>query len=307
VKGLAATSGSDGFALVQRDGLTISLSQGTPLLTGLASFTSGGPRTPDSLLKPDITAPGLGIVSTLVGSGNQAETLSGTSMATPHIAGVAALTIQAHPKWKPAAIKSAIINSGNPIDLADYATRRAGSGFVNAASAVGTFAYAYADKDETTVNFGFENFASDFTKTRTIHLKNDGPAASFHVSLQNQQRSPHTVAFSATDVSIPKNGTATIEMTLTVPAATAGGSLANPPTDFDAFHDVAGLVTFTPTMSSNRGIALRLPYYLVPRASSNVTTNLSLKKRATWVSPMFRTTATSSRAPLTSIAGGWRA
>jgi hypothetical protein len=191
--------------------------------------------------------------------------------------------------------------------LADYATRRAGSGFVNAASAVGTFAYAYADKDETTVNFGFENFASDFTKTRTIHLKNDGPAASFHVSLQNQQRSPHTVAFSATDVSIPKNGTATIEMTLTVPAATAGGSLANPPTDFDAFHDVAGLVTFTPTMSSNRGIALRLPYYLVPRASSNVTTNLSLKKRATWVSPMFRTTATSSRAPLTSIAGGWRA
>src|SRR5262249_12875958 len=62
---------------------------------------------------------------------------------------------------------------------------------------------------------------------------------------------------------------------------TAGGSLANPPADFDAFHDVAGLVTFTPSMSSNRGIGLRVPYYLVPRVSSNVNTNLSLKKRAT--------------------------
>ena len=281
VRGLVANPASDGFALVQRDGSSVALSQGIPIQTGLASFTSGGPRTPDSLLKPDITAPGVNIVSTGVGTGNQSATASGTSMATPHVAGVAALTIQAHPKWKPAAIKSAIINSGNPNDLSDYAARRAGSGFVNAASAVGTFAYAYADKDETTVNFGFENFMTDFTKTRTIHVKNDGPAASFHVSLEKQQGSPHSVSLSATDVTVPKNGTAAIEITLTVPAATAGGSLANPPADFDAFHDVAGIVTFTPTMSSNRGIALRVPYYLVPRVSSNVTTNLSLRKRAT--------------------------
>ena len=58
VRGLAATATSDGFALVQRDGLSVALTQGVPIRTGLASFTSGGPRTPDSLLKPDITAPG---------------------------------------------------------------------------------------------------------------------------------------------------------------------------------------------------------------------------------------------------------
>ncbi len=281
VTGLATTTTSDGYALVQRDGLTVFLSEGTPIPTGLASFTSGGPRTPDSLLKPDITGPGVAIVSTLVGSGNQATTLSGTSMATPHLAGTAALTIQAHPKWKPAAVKSAIINSGDPSVLADYATRRGGSGFVNAANAVGTFVYAYADKDETTVNFGYENITADFSKTKTIHLKNDGPAATFAVSFERQQGSPHTVSLGATTVTIPKNGTATVDMTLMVPAATVGGSLANPPADFDAFHDVAGLITFTPTAESNRGIALRVPYYLVPRASSNVTTNLSLKARAT--------------------------
>jgi len=282
VRGLAASPTSDGFALVQRDGLSIALTTGIPIQTGLAPFTSSGPRTPDSVLKPDITAPGANIVSTLVGSGNQSLTISGTSMATPHVAGAAALAIQAHPKWKPAAIKSAIINSGNPNDLSDYATRLAGSGFINAAAAVGTQAYAFADKDETTVNFGFENFTDDFSKTRTIKVKNDGPAATFNVTLEHQQGSPHTVSLSSTAVTIPKNGTATVEMTLTIPAATAGGSLANPPADFDAFHDVAGVIAFTPTsMLSNRGIALRVPYYVVPRVSSNVTTNLSLKRRAT--------------------------
>ena len=79
-------------------------------------------------------------------------------MATPHITGVAALTIQAHPKWKPNAIKSAIINSGNPGDLADYKASRSGSGLVNAAVAVGTQAIAFADSDETTLNFQLRSF-----------------------------------------------------------------------------------------------------------------------------------------------------
>jgi subtilisin family serine protease len=281
VRGLAATPTSDGFALVQRDGQTISLTTGTPVPTGLASFTSGGPRTPDSLLKPDVTAPGEGIVSTGAGTGNGPQTLSGTSMASPHIAGIAALTIQAHPRWNAFAVKAAIINSGNPASLADYETRRGGSGFANAAASVGTLAYAFADRDETTVNFGLDEFSNDLVRTRTIHVKNDGPAASFDVSVTNKQGSPHTVTVSPTHIHVPKHGMATVRLKLTVPAATVGGSLANPPIDFDAFHDVAGLVTFTPSMSSNRGIGLRVPYYLVPRVSSNVNTNLSLRKRAT--------------------------
>jgi hypothetical protein len=102
------------------------------------------------------------------------------------------------------------------------------------------------------------------------------------VSVERQQGSPHTVSLSATQVTIPKNGTATIQLTLNVPAATVGNSLANPPADFDAFHEVAGLVALTPTSSlSNRGIALRVPYYLVPRAASNVNTNFSIKRGAT--------------------------
>ena len=68
-----------------------------PNFTGFASFSSGGPRTGDSGLKPDITAPGVSIFSTGVGTGNGARSISGTSMASPHVAGVAALVAAGSP------------------------------------------------------------------------------------------------------------------------------------------------------------------------------------------------------------------
>jgi hypothetical protein len=62
-------------------------------------------------------------------------------------------------------------------------------------------------------------------------------------------------------------------VTLAVPAATAGNS--------DAFRDVAGLITFTPASGSdNGGIGMRVPYYLVPRVSSNVAAKLDMDVKA---------------------------
>lgn len=275
VKGLAATPGSDGFALVQRDGMVINLTEGTAIQTGMASFSSTGPRSPDSRLKPDITAPGTAIVSTGMGTGNQALIDSGTSMATPHITGTAALAIQAHPKWKPNAIKSAIINSGSPAGLSDYTTRRAGSGFVNAAGVVGTQAIAFADADETTMNFQMTELSSDFTKTQTITVKNDGPTpVSFDVAVERKQGSAHTVTLSTSHITVGPRKNGSVDVTLQVPVATAG--------DSTAFRDVAGLVSFTPsTANSNHGYALRVPYYLVPRVTANVDAKLSLKNKAT--------------------------
>ena len=100
----------------------------------VASFSSSGP-TPLSLrLKPEVSAPGASILSASPGS--TFVTLSGTSMAAPHVAGAVALLLQRHPDWTPAQVKSALALTGDPA-FADEAkaeelsTVRGGGGVVN--------------------------------------------------------------------------------------------------------------------------------------------------------------------------------
>jgi subtilisin family serine protease len=84
----------------------------------MAGFSSRGP-TQDKLLKPDLVAPGVDVLSSGYGAGAFPANVtgfgssSGTSMATPHVAGAAALLIQLHPRWKPAQVKSALMNTAD--------------------------------------------------------------------------------------------------------------------------------------------------------------------------------------------------
>ncbi|WP_232836933.1 S8 family serine peptidase [Lentzea terrae] len=87
----------------------------------LAEFSSRGPRWTNNAVKPDITAPGVDIVAakakngqigTPVGDGH--VSLSGTSMATPHVAGAAAILAAQHPAWKAEDIKAALMNTAKP-------------------------------------------------------------------------------------------------------------------------------------------------------------------------------------------------
>jgi subtilisin family serine protease len=78
-----------------------------------AGLGSIGP-TPVSLLpKPDVTAPGVGVVSSL--PPNEFGSLDGTSMATPHVSGAASLLLQRHPAWKVSEVKSALASTGEPV------------------------------------------------------------------------------------------------------------------------------------------------------------------------------------------------
>jgi minor extracellular serine protease Vpr len=76
----------------------------------MVDFSSEGPSRYTSRLKPDITAPGSDITSSDGGTGTEAVTFSGTSMAAPHISGSAALMVQLHPTWSPLKIKSLLMN-----------------------------------------------------------------------------------------------------------------------------------------------------------------------------------------------------
>ena len=105
----------------------------------VAGFSSRGPALAGNgdILKPDIMAPGVDVIAAVspAGSnGNNFDALSGTSMSSPHMAGLGALMKQRYPNWSPAAIKSAFMttatqstNLGNPMTGGPFAY---GAGFV---------------------------------------------------------------------------------------------------------------------------------------------------------------------------------
>ena len=86
-----------------------------------ASFSSRGPILAGGgdILKPDIIAPGQDVLAAVAPPGNHDrdfDLYSGTSMSSPHIAGVALLLKQAHPDWSPMAIKSAMMTTVVPVE-----------------------------------------------------------------------------------------------------------------------------------------------------------------------------------------------
>lgn len=92
----------------------------------VADFSSRGPaRSYEGILKPDILAPGVLILAASSPSGTELNytMISGTSMACPHISGVAALLKAAHPDWSPSAIQSAIMTTANPLNNAKQPIR----------------------------------------------------------------------------------------------------------------------------------------------------------------------------------------
>src|SRR5256886_9405155 len=103
VQGPTATDGAT-LAASTTAGFTATATIANPTFRHFASFSSGGPRGGDGHLKPDISAPGISVFSTGIGTGNQGVFMSGTSMAAPHVAGRAAAAIQAHPPWGAAAV-----------------------------------------------------------------------------------------------------------------------------------------------------------------------------------------------------------
>ncbi|MEU5196292.1 S8 family serine peptidase [Streptomyces scabiei] len=186
-----------------------------------ASFSSRGPRLGDSAVKPEITAPGVGITAARsLGTNMPGSTpvddrytkVSGTSMATPHVSGAAALVAQAHPDWTGQQIKQALATTARTSP--DASVFAQGDGRVDAVRAVGQGVFAtpalsfglYEDDDNA------EAVSKEITYTNTTDKAVELKLAS----------SLTAAALGADVLTVPAKGTATATVTVE-PAEEAEG------------------------------------------------------------------------------------
>ncbi|MYR82403.1 S8 family serine peptidase [Streptomyces filamentosus] len=134
-----------------------------------ANFSSRGPAIVSHTLKPEIAAPGVAISAAAAGGrGSQAyRSMSGTSMATPHVAGAAAVVKQRHPDWTAQQIKAALVSSASSAVPGDV--RETGGGRLDVDRAVrtpvtgapavqgGTFNWPQHKSDRTAVAVPYTN------------------------------------------------------------------------------------------------------------------------------------------------------
>ena len=197
----------------------------------VSTFSSFGP-TAELDFKPDIGAPGGNIYSTYLSGGY--ATLSGTSMATPHIAGSAALLLQARPHTPANAVRDLLQNNAVPANW----NAAPSLGFLDNVHVQGA---GLAHIDRTVLN-GVSvtpgklalGDASGGPATRTLTFTNAGASAvtytlshapaltsgpnQFTAVTSNETTAHATVAFSAPTVTVPAHGSATVSATITAPA-----------------------------------------------------------------------------------------
>jgi subtilisin family serine protease len=183
-----------------------------------AHFTSAGPRHGDNALKPDLSAPGVDILaarSRLTDGSGPYTTLSGTSMAAPHVAGVAALLAEQHPDWSGARLKDALMSTSARLDTPAYTV---GAGRVSVPDAIGARVTATGSAD-----LGFHRWppATDRPVTRTLTYANSsGTDAVVRLSVTGAPEGVVTLADAT--LTVPAHGTASTTVTGDATRAPAG-------------------------------------------------------------------------------------
>ncbi|GAA4935413.1 hypothetical protein GCM10023334_043960 [Nonomuraea thailandensis] len=190
----------------------------------LASFSSRGPIWyADRTLKPDIAAPGVDITAARASQspwlGDLYTDASGTSMATPHVAGAAAILAQQHPDWKPDRLKAALMSTSKDVKLKTF---EVGAGRLDVARAVSQPVHAVTPA----VDLGILSRDQD-KQSRTITYANAGsepvtltPAVSLVTG--SGAEAPAGAVTTGPAVTIPAGGTTTATVSVDVAALAKG-------------------------------------------------------------------------------------
>ncbi|WP_151476203.1 S8 family serine peptidase [Streptomyces albicerus] len=186
----------------------------------LAPFSSRGPRAGDDAVKPDVTAPGVGIVAaraagTTMGDPVDARHVaaSGTSMATPHVAGAAALLAQRYPDWSADRLKDALVSTARTTTGQEVTEQGGGRIDVTAAAlgpvtATGTVAlgpFETGGGDTRTTQLRYTNTSdADVTLALTTELATAG----------GREPAEGAVRLGSGSVRVPAGGTADVPLTV---------------------------------------------------------------------------------------------
>ncbi|WP_329306438.1 S8 family serine peptidase [Streptomyces sp. NBC_01260] len=186
----------------------------------LAYFSSQGPRFGDNALKPDLSAPGVDILaarSQLVSGSGPYTSMSGTSMATPHVAGVAALLAEKHPDWNGQQLKDGLMSTSKQISGTSY---EVGAGRVDVPSAIAAQITATGSADLGFIGWPYEA-NKPVTRTLTYTNASDRPVT---LALTAEGAPAGVVTLADSTLTVPAHGTAQTTVTGDGTAAPVGAT-----------------------------------------------------------------------------------
>ncbi len=249
----------------------------------VAGLSSRGPRSEDGALKPEIAAPGVNIDSTDVGTGSAPTPKSGTSMASPFVAGAAALVRQAHPSLGPLDIKALLMNTAVPLRNSagvTFPVSQQGAGRVDVARAASQQVTARLREGDGLIALSFGAITAHQVESaqREIEVINHGDETVSYTTAAalTHPRPGVSVHAEPADLTIPPGEARSVTLTLTLDPFALGHPPIDPVTSPTQFNlprhylvEGSGLVTFT-----DRGghaaadQSLALPFHSVVRAAA---------------------------------------
>lgn len=207
----------------------------------MSSSSSRGPAKVTLDIKPDVVAPGSNILSTVPAYGKDEpeadyaqayDRKSGTSMAAPHVAGLAALLLEKHPEWTPFDVKAALMNNAKIMDTSKYDVFDQGAGRIQAVKSIDPAAFvkvmdvtqytesgSVVEKENITGSINYGNFmgTDEKTVTKTIKVQAlNGSGGEYTVSV-NPTRTVSGVSVAVDKASFTLNGEEELAVTVTVP------------------------------------------------------------------------------------------